>query len=199
MAERLTPPVVPEDDDPTQPLVAPTAVRVAVVLAIVAGALYLFIGLVGAFNTTSAIDAQVANYNAKIVECQEKVGGIGDQVTTTPADAVKDLATTCAKLQPITPAVIQSAKTQNLLFAVIIALMGAAAVGAGWFLRAGAKWAKRVLIGLIALAFVGTLLLGIGNLLLLVGTLLLAVAVMLTIVGRGGVYFTRVANRRRAT
>jgi hypothetical protein len=199
LAERLAPPVVPEDDDPSQPLVPPTAVKSAVVLAIVAGALYLFIGLVGAFNTNSAIDVQVNNYNAKIVECQEKVGGIGDQVTATPADDVKDLAATCKTLQTLTPEVIQSAKTQNLLFAVIIALMGVAAVAAGWFLRAGAKWAKRVLIGLIALAFIGTLLLGIGNLLLLVGTLLLAIAVMLTIVGRGGVYFSRVANRRRAT
>src|SRR6185312_11479421 len=137
LAERLAPPVVPEDDDPTQPLVPPTAVKTAVILAVVAGALYLFIGLVGAFNTNSAIDVQVA---------------------ATPAADLTDLATTCKGLQPLTPDLIQSAKTQNMLFAVIIALMGAAAVAAGWFLRAGAKWAKRVLIGLIGLAFVGTLL-----------------------------------------
>lgn len=197
MAERLAPPVAPEDDDPTKPLVAPKTITVAVALAILGGALYLFVGLASLMTTGTAIDSALATYTTQVAECQDKVGGIGDQVTATPSDDLKSLADKCKGYRQLTDADVASAKTQLTVTSIVVGLLGLVGIAAGWFLRVGAKWAKRVVMGLVALAFVGTLLLGLGSPLLLVGTLLLAVALMLTIVGKGGLYFVRVANRRR--
>jgi hypothetical protein len=119
-----------------------------------------------------------------------------------PAD-LADLASSCKKGTVYTDAELEDmrskAVTYNVILSLVVALMGVASIAAGWYLRAGAKWAKRVLIGVIVLAFAGTLLFGIAQLLWLVATLVIAVALMLTVIGKGGQYFARVAMRRTAT
>jgi hypothetical protein len=193
-------PVAAEPDDPSKPLVTPGGVKAAVLLALLGGLLYMFTAVASLVSLDQQITEAVANYNTayatQVTECQEKVGGIGDQVTATPGEGLQDLANTCKQVRQLTQADIDGARQSAIVTSIVVLVVGLAAVVAGWFLRSGVKWARLTVMGVVVLAFIGTLMLGISSPLLLIGTLLLAVALMLTFLGKGSLFFQRAAARR---
>jgi hypothetical protein len=144
----------------------------------------------------------VATYNASIADCQAKVGGIGDAVQTPPDTASADdkaFADSCKGYKVLTQDVIDSAKTQNMIISVVIVVIGLLAAAGGWFLRAGARWARLMVVGAVLLSVIITMLFQVSNLFTLVATLLIVVAVMLSFIGKGGVYFARMRARRASS
>ena len=69
----------------------------------------------------------------------------------------------------------------------------------GWFLRAGVRWSRLMVVGAVLVSVILTMMFSVQNLFTLVGTLLIVVAVMLSYIGKGGVYFARMRARRATT
>ena len=116
-----------------------------------------------------------------------------------PAGAASDVVTqgqSCQALAPLTSEMISSAKTSSIIFAIIFVVIGLVAIGGGWFLRQGARWARLTVAGAVVLAMALALLFQAQNLLTLVATLFMIVAVMLCFIGKGQIYFARVRARR---
>jgi hypothetical protein len=83
-----------------------------------------------------------------------------------------------------------------MIISAVIVVIGLLAAVGGWFLRAGARWARLMVVGAVLLSVIITMLFQVSNLFTLVGTLLIVVAVMLSFIGKGGVYFARMRARR---
>lgn len=189
---------MPEDEDLSVPVPVPRTVSVATVLAIVAGAIFVLISVANMMFIDQQIAQSKDQYNAAIAQCVADVGGIGDQVMANPPADRADQAKSCASYKPLTQDVIDSARSTGIATGVVIGIFGLISILGGWYLRRGAFWARRVLVGVTALLVVATMLLRISNLFLLIGTLALLITVALCYLASGGVYFARIRARRRA-
>lgn len=196
LSSALTPPPI-EEDDPSKPLVVPAGIKASMVLALLGGLIYLFVGSATVVLHNQQIDSYRVAYATEVAKC-EAVGGIGTSVVATPAPDQTELATTCKGYRTMQDQDWSSLTTQLVMFGLVFAAMGAAAIAAGWFIRAGAIWARRVLIGVVAVAFILTLLFAVSGWPTMLATLLLAIALMLSFIGRGGAYIGRVKARRKA-
>ncbi len=196
LSSALTPAPI-EEDDTSKPLVVPTGIKAAMVLSLIGGLIYLFVGTATVVLHNQQIDSYRVAYASEVAKC-EAVGGIGDAVTTTPAPDQAELATTCKGYRTMQAQDWSGLTTQLVLFGLLFAAMGAASIAAGWFIRTGALWARRVLIGVVAVAFILTLLFAVSGWPTMLATLLLAVALMLSFIGKGGIYIARTKARRKA-
>lgn len=190
----MTPPPLPEDTG--GPIVRPRGVTVAAALALVAGAIMLFIGVAALLTTDQAVENAVATGNERIAACNAEGIGIGPSVVIPEGDdAGRARATECAQYAEPTPELIDSFKTQSRIVAGAVALFGLAAVAAGFLLLRRPTLGRKVLIPTVVLLVMATLLLSIQNFLLLLATLFLVIAVMLTFIGRGNLYFVLLRRR----
>ncbi len=192
----LTPAPLPPDDG--KPLVRPLTVTIASMLALVAGVVFVLIGGFSVATTDDQLNQAVAQYNDAIKDCTAKFGGIGDSVVV-PSGATSDdanQAENCRSYTPLTDEVISGARTQNLIISGVVVVIGVIALVAGWFLRAGNRWARIGVLVAVLLSVLVTMLFRVSNLFTLVASLLLIVAIMLCFIGKGGVYFARVKARR---
>ncbi len=200
LSSALTPPVV-TDDEPDKPLRAPTTVKVATVLTMLAGLLFLFLGVNSLVNLDRDLNTAVTAYTDGINKCTNEVGGIGDKVVTPAQGASKeqtDLAEQCKKVVPLTQEMKDNAQSRAKTVSWVLIVVGVAAIAIGWFLRTGAPWARRAAVGLVVLTMLLTMFLQISNLLTMLATLFVVAAVLMSYLGSGGVFFTRSAMRRRA-
>lgn len=200
LSSALTPPIV-TDDDPDKPLVMPTTIKVATVLTLLAGLLFLFLGVNGLLTLNSGLATAVTQYNEQMNECTTKVGGISGQAKAPEGSdkTITDLAGTCSKFtEPtVTDDMKNNAKSRASTISGALIVFGLAALVAGWFLRTGVAWARRAAVGLVIVTMIGTMFLQISTLFTMVGTLFLVAAVLMSYLGRGGVYFAKTAMRRR--
>lgn len=206
LSAALTPPVI-EDDDPSKPLVAPRGIIVSTVLSILAGLLFIYMGAMSLTNLNSDLDRAVTAYQEDTAKCKQEFGqsggsGINGQAkpAENAAQDVKDRAANCNKYTSatVTQEMRDNAKSRTTIISVAFVVLGFAAVSAGWFLRQGAAWARRLLVGVVAVTMIATMFLGVSNLLTLLATVGLVVAVLLSYLGKGGVFFARALARRRA-
>lgn len=195
----FAPTPLPEDDG--KPLVPPTTVTVGTALSILAGLVFMLVGGVSLATTDQQLDDAARVYNATVADCTTEFGGVGDAVVV-PANASQEQqnrAAECQRYRVLTDDMIQSAKTQSIMISAIILVIGVVAAVGGWFLRAGTRWARLMVVGAVILSVLLTMLFSVSNLLTLAATLLLVVAVMLCYIGKGGGYFARVRARRAAS
>lgn len=201
LSSALTPPVV-TDDEPDKPLIAPRTVNVATVLTMLAGLLFLFLGVSQLTTLDSQLGAAVTAYKADAAKCVTDVGGIGTAAVAADTDpqAKKDRAKVCQQYKTPEPTqdMIDSAQSRAKTLSWVLIFVGAAAMAVGWFLRTGTPWARRMAVGLVIVTMVLTMFLQISNLLTMLATLFLVAAVLMSYLGSGGVFFTRAAMRRRA-
>lgn len=185
---------LPVDDG--QPIVRPRGVTIASVLAIIAGVVFLFAGVLGYAQTNAALDYAVNQNQISRTGCiNGPVGAFGSTVATPTEASLTSTAAACRGLQVPTQADKDGFKTTQHVFGVIFALLGVVFGAAGWFLREGRKWAKRVLVIGGAVLLVAAALLKLSTPITLLGTLILAIAVVMTYIGKNSVYFMRVAMR----
>jgi|SRR5690349_339719 hypothetical protein len=192
----LTPPPMPPDDG--KPLVRPTTVTVASVLAILAGAIFVFLGATSVLTLDNQVTVAVSDYNKAVDDCRARFGGI-DGSASAPAGASTDdtnAAQSCNSLTPLTEDMISSYRTSNIVFGAIFVVLGVVAAAGGWFLRAGNRWGRLAVIGVVLINVIFSVMLGVANVLILGASLMLIAAVMLCFIGKGGVYFARVKARR---
>ncbi|MEP6561108.1 MAG: hypothetical protein ABJD68_08540 [Nakamurella sp.] len=192
----MAPRALPEDDG--LPLTTPRTVLAATAMAVLGGLVFLFIGGGSLFTVDSQLDTAVSAYNDAIGECTSQFGGIGNAAVI-PAGAADDVVTkgqSCQSLTALTSDMISSAKTSSIVFAMVFVVIGLVAIGGGWFLRQGARWARLTVAGAVVLAMALALLFQAQNILTLVATLFMIVAVMLCFIGKGQIYFARVRARR---
>lgn len=193
----MTPAPLPPDDG--KPLVRPTAVTVASVLAMVAAVAFLYVGVVGALTLESQIETYVANdYQPLLAQCQDRFGGIGETISAPAGASEADttLAGTCRQLLPLTDEWFSSVRTSAYIFSGIYTVLGLAAAAGGWFLRSGNRWGRIALVSTVIITVLMSMLLQASTLLTLLGSLLLIVAFMLCFIGKGGAYFARMKARR---
>ncbi len=200
LSSALTPPIV-TDDDPDKPLVVPTTIKVSTLLTMLAGLLFLFLGVNGLMTLNSGLASAVTQYNQLVTECTTKVGGIGDQAKA-PEGADKATTDLVAQCKPITEPTVtdamkNNAKSRASTISWVLIVFGLAALATGWFLRTGVALARRAAVGLVIVTMIGTMFLQISTLFTMVATLFLVAAVLMCYLGRGGVYFAKTAMRRR--
>lgn len=201
----LTPPIV-TDEDLDKPLVTPRAVTVSTILVMLAGALFVFLGGNSLINIDRDLNTAVASYDATVQQCTATYGGIGTAAVIPAAgadDASKAAnteATNCSKITSptVTQEMRDSASSRASLVSWVMVIIGAGALVIGWFLRSGTAWARRAAVGLVVATMILTMFLQVSNPFTMVATLLLVAAVLMSYLGKGGVYFTRTAMRRRA-
>lgn len=192
LSAALTPPPIPDDD--TGPLRPPKGVMVGVVLAIIGGVLFLLQGVMGLTNLDFVVTQSQQAYGDQVTKCQQ-VGGIGTAVTaTTPTDLVD----TCKRLAPYESADWDSLRSVYVGLFVVFVLLGLAAITAGWFLRAGAAWSRRVLVTITIITVLGAMFLQISGLITLAATMAVLIAVVLCYLASGAQYFLRVKARKHA-
>ena len=75
--------------------------------------------------------------------------------------------------------------------------LAVAAIAGAAFLLKGSKWARRVLVGVAVLILGIAMLLQVSTVMTLAATLLLVVCILLVYVGKGGLYFARLAMQNR--
>ncbi len=188
-------PMPPEDDDDTGPLPVPKTVTIATVLSILGGLLFLYQGVGGLTLLSRLVSQSKDGYNTDVKGCINDVGGIGTAVTgTAPADKVSY----CKSLPTMDAAAWDSYRSTLTVLFVAFTIIGIASVAAGWFLRRGARWARRVLIAVTVVTVIAAMLLRISGPLSLAGTVGVLAAVVLCYIGSGGLYFTRMHTRKKA-
>ena len=194
LSAALTPQPIPDND--TGPLVPPRSVIVAMVLAIVAGVVYLFAGTVSVVGLNSALQQQRTSYENQIQDCTRQFGGVGTSAITqtSPTGA----AQTCQRMLTMADSDWDNFRTASLVVAVAFLVMGALLVVAGWFLRAGRAWARRSAVTVAIITVLAALMLGVSSPILLAATLLVMVAVVLCYLASGATYFQRVKLRKHA-
>lgn len=192
LSAALAPPPIPEDD--TGPLRAPKGVITAVVLAIVGGLIYLLQGVMGLTNLDFVVTSSQQAYTDQVTKCQQ-VGGIGDAVTGT---SPTDLVDTCKRMAPYGSADWDSLRSVYLGLFVVFVVLGLATVTAGWFLRTGAAWARRVLVTITVVTVLGAMFLQISGMVTLIATMAVLIAVVLCYLASGAQYFLRVKARKHA-
>ena len=201
-------PVAPEDDG--SPIVRPTAIKVACGLILAAAACFLFTGGYFITHVNSQADLARTNVVQSGAQCKTYVGGIGTNVPSTvpsiPATvtgplAATELPTACKAYQTDEPTATQIDSFKNALrvYGIIFVIVGLAAAAAGWYLLGGPRWARRVLVAIALLSLAGAALFGVSTTLTLFATLLIVIGLVMTYIGRGGLYYARIALRRNNT
>ncbi len=194
LSAALTPQPLPEDD--TGPLTAPRGVLVAVVLSIIAGAMYLFSGGVSVVGVDQMMKNARTDYTAQVSECTNNYGGIGTTAITAPSPT--GVEATCQRLTVVGDSDWDAYRTASIVVAVAFMVLGALLVLGGWFLRAGRAWARRTVVGVVIITVLAALLLSMSTPFILAATLLAMVAVVLCYLASGATYFLRVKARRHA-
>ena len=192
--------VVPLPADDGQPIVRPRGVTIASVFGIVAGVVFLFAGVLGFAQTNAALDYAIKQNAASLASCSKTfgdgtAGGYGTTLTTPTVASLTSTAANCRSLAVPTQADKDGFKTTQHVFGVIFALIGLLFIAAGWYLRQGAKWAKRTLVIGGAILLLAAALLKLSTPITLLGTLLVAISVVMTYIGKNSAYFLRVAMR----
>lgn len=201
------------DPDDASPIVRPRSITIAVVFGALAAVLILFSGvslLASADRLVGdAVKSNEAQLTAAIKQCTDDpaIGGIGSAVpstisgtpTLTSPIAATSMGEVCRKLtsDKVPADQIASAKTQLRVFSVVFILVGLGIGAASYYLRRGAKWARRGLIAAALVMLLITMMIGMYTMLTLIGMLLAVVALVLIFVGKGGMFFARVANQRK--
>lgn len=199
----FAPQQLPADDG--TPIVAPRSILIAAALSLVAGVLMAFLAVMSIVQFDSQFDLTVQTYQDEVASCTAQYDTVGSSITVPEGgtDEEKSRAQLCQSLQNYTDADFagfrDTARTQSFVIGGVILVAGLAAIAAGWFLRTGAAWARRVLIGVVVLTLGAIMFLSIQNIFLLGASLLLVVAVMLSFVGGGGLFFARHRARRAAS
>lgn len=186
-------PVLPADDG--KPIVRPRGVTIASVLAMVAGAIFIFAGLVGYAQTEAALTYAVNQNQTGLNTCTSTFGGYGTTVATPTAASMTSSAAACRAAQKPTQADLDGFRTTQHVFGVVFAIIGIVFAIAGWFLRTGARWAKRVLVIGGVILLLAAALAKLSTPITLLGTLVLAIAVVMTYIGRNSVYFVLINLR----
>lgn len=197
-------PRIPDDDG--SPIARPTIVTVASVVVLLAGLIFVYFG-VGTISTRAkTVDQQKVLLADAGQQCRTYVGGIGSAVPSgvpTPTSASGPIAPTalpsqCAAITSDQIPEADAANFRDLLFklGVVFALVGVAIGVAGWYLRQGYRWARRVLVTVAILALLAAALLQLPTPLTLVATLMLVIGLVMTYIGRGSVYFIQMVSRR---
>ncbi|MTD14501.1 hypothetical protein GIS00_11140 [Nakamurella sp. YIM 132087] len=202
-------PVAPEDDG--QPITRPVTIWVATVFAVLGAVVFVLQG--GAVLIT--LNSQLASesvlyqeqYDKAVVQCTTYVGGVG---TAVPSTAVAPTSVSgpltaesfieqCQALpeRALTPELLSSVRTQAIVINVVTMIIGLAGVVGGIFLRQGLKWARRTIMAASVVALLLALLFNVASLFLLVANLLMIIGMVLCYVGKGGLFFLRVAQRRQ--
>ncbi|MBN9608783.1 MAG: hypothetical protein BGO26_11905 [Actinobacteria bacterium 69-20] len=194
LSAALSPQPIPEND--TGPLTAPRGVLAATVLSILAGVIYIFSGGLGISRLSSMLAQSKTQYQTWIKDCTSKFGGIGTSAITQSSPTGS--AATCQGLREMTTADWSSFRTASLVVSVVFLLMGVALVLAGWFLRFGRRWARRVLVGVAIITVLAAMMLGMTSPIILGATLLMIIGVLLCYLSSGATYFLRVAARRHS-
>jgi hypothetical protein len=198
-------PQMPEDDG--SPIVRPMTIVAAMVLAVVGGIVFLFVGLVSLTQLNAQQDLYRTQWSDVVSQCNTYVGGIGSAVPTTVATPTSATGPLSASVLPSVCATVvtqstipqdqlNSIKTQGTIVGAVLVVIGLAAGVGGVYLRTGAKWARRALLGAVLISLIMALLLGVSNAVTLVGDLLMIVGLVLTYVGRGQIFFLRTAQRK---
>jgi hypothetical protein len=187
-------PVLPVDDG--QPIVRPRGVTIASVLAIIAGAIFIFAGIVGYAQTEAALTYAVNQNQIGLNNCTTTFGGYGTTLqTSTVATSLTSSAAVCHSGAQPTQSDLDGFRTTQHVFGVIFAIIGVLFAAAGWFLQQGARWAKRVLVFGGVILLLAAALAKLSTPITLLGTLVLAIAVVMTYIGRNSVFFALVNLR----
>src|ERR1700709_42520 len=177
-------PAIPADDG--QPIVRPRAILIASVLVIVDAALYLLIGALSVPSTGSQAAGYQTFYSSAVKQCTDAVGGIGTAVPTTVATptvgptsplALTALPNSCRQITAATlsDSALSSYTPTVIVFSVVLVIMGLIPAAAGWFMREGRKWTRRVLIGIVLIQLVLAFLFQVSNTITLFATLLIVI------------------------
>lgn len=188
----LSPQPVPEDD--TGPLTPPKGVLAAMVLTILAGAVYVFSGGLGVLTIGQMMDSSKAQYRQWINDCTAQFGGFGSAVIT--EESPTGSAAACQGLAEMTADNWDAFRTASIVVSAVFLAMGLALVAAGYFLRQGRKWSRRTIVLIAVITVAAAMLLGMSSPIILGATLLLMIAVVLCYLASGATYFLRVAARR---
>lgn len=194
LSAALSPQPIPDDD--TGPLTAPKAVLAAMVLTIIAGAMYLFSGGISVAGTDQMMQRAKSQYAAQVQQCTSQFGGIGTTAVTMPSPT--GAAATCQRMSPIADNDWSAYRTASVVVAAAFIVMGLLLILGGWFLRAGRAWARRTVVGVAIVTVLAALMLGVSTPFILAATLLVMVAVVLCYLSSGATYFLRVKARRHA-
>lgn len=194
LSSALAPQALPDDD--TGPLKAPKGVLAAMVLAIVAGAIFILSGGLGLITMDSMVEASQKQYQSWMDDCKAQFGGIGTTAVTETSPTGS--AATCQSLVEMTGSDWDSFQTASAIVSAVFLLMGVALVAAGIFLRVGRMWARRVAIAVTIITVLAAMMLGMTSPVVLGATLLLMIAVVLCYVSSGATFFMRVRARRHA-
>lgn len=196
LSAAFAPQQVPPDDDDGAPLRPPMGVTVASVLSILAGAIYMFSGGLGVATVKQLIADSRLEYQRWVGDCVSQFGGIGTGAVTetSPTGA----AATCQALVEMGESDWEAFRLASIVVSAVFLAMGIAVVLAGWFLRFGAMWARRVVIAVTIVTVLAAMMLGMTSPLVLGGALLMMAAVVLCYLSTGGLYFLRVRARRHA-
>ncbi|MEO9010426.1 MAG: hypothetical protein ABI382_08560 [Nakamurella sp.] len=194
MSAALAPRPIPDDDG--GPLKAPKGVIAAMVLSIVAGAVYVLSGGLGVITINSMLAASRKQYNGWINDCTSQFGGIGTTAVTESAPTGS--AATCQGLVQMSGSDWNSFKMASVIVSAVFLVMGIGLIAAGVFLRMGRLWARRVTIAVTVITVLAAMMLGMTSPVVLGATLLLMISVVLCYVSSGATYFVRVKARRHA-
>lgn len=201
-------PAVPDADG--GPLLRPRAVTIASVLAMVAGVVFLLLGILSIASASSQVDNQAQVYVKVVAQCNQYYGGIGSSAVPTTATTPSSLATTYVAATALPEACrgitesrlsdseLASYRTSITVFSIVLIVVGLATAVSGWFLREGRKWSRRVLISVVLVQLILAFLFQVSNVLTLLATLLVVVALSMTFLGRASGYFLGVALRKKA-
>ncbi|MDQ2737805.1 MAG: hypothetical protein M3Y35_04105 [Actinomycetota bacterium] len=201
-------PAVPDADG--GPLLRPRAVTIASVLAMVAGVVFLLLGILSIASASSQVDNQAQVYVKVVAQCNQFYNGIGSSAVPTTATTPSSLATTYVAATALPGACrgitesrlsnseLASYRTSITVFSIVLIVVGLATAVSGWFLREGRKWSRRVLISVVLVQLILAFLFQVSNVLTLLATLLVVVALSMTFLGRASGYFLGVALRKKA-
>lgn len=202
MANALTPPVVHvEDEDMDAPVTRPRTILAATVLTILAGAVFLFLGLTN-LTQSDQLEAQTrADYSKLVKKCQDEAGGINQTVRQTPADAddkTKSLYEGCRSL-PAENDLVETYLARNKAISIAVTICAAASVAGGLLIHRGNMWGRRLTVAVVVLMMIGVMIMQIRNQLLLGGSFAIVIAVVMCYLASGGAFFQRVQFRRKQT
>jgi hypothetical protein len=199
-------PAIPADDG--EPIYRPRSVTIASVLVMVAAVMFLLIGALSATSTGKQGDSYRTFYNSAVKQCTDLVGGIGTVVPTTVATptagpttplALTALPNSCRQIteSTLSDSALSSYKTTLVVFSVVLIVIGLITGAAGWFMREGRKWTRRVLIGVVLIQLVLAFLFQVSNTVTLFATLLIVVGLSMTFLGKASGFFMSVALRKK--
>ena len=199
-------PVTLEDDG--KPILRPRTIDVAFVLLTLGAILLLFTGGALLAQMGKALDTYGTQYKQFIAQCDNSLGGFGTVVPTTaspnPPPTSGDLITDTTQLVQLcnkatSPVLTDSDrgayKNQIVVASVISLVLGIGAAVGAWFFRSGTKWARRLLVAVVLLCLLDAFLIG-SSVFSLLATLLMVVGLVLSYMGKGSIFFARVALRK---